>query len=140
MSAYGELGMDPTYWGPGVWITVHLWALNLNLTDNDAFVNFMTNVVNTLPCHMCRGHAQTYLRDNPLKPSRTDPMWAFFWTVDMHNSVNKRKGRDTWSYEDAKSYYYDLMQMNKKSEFNCLGCGEKTADNSMPENIIHILN
>lgn len=131
-----DLGMNPTYWGPGVWITVHLWALNLNLTDNNAFVNFMTNVINTLPCHMCRGHAQSYLRDHPLRPSRTDPMWAFVWTIDMHNSVNERKGRNKWSYEEAKDFYYNMMKMSQTTK--CLGCGDD--EPPMAGNILHILN
>lgn len=116
---------------------MHLWALNLNLTDNAAFVNFFTNAVNTLPCHNCRGHAQEYLQDHPLYPSSVDRGWAFKYTVDMHNSVNERKGKEKWSYDKAKTYYLDLISRGAMP--GCIGCGEDKSniiDDDLPPNII----
>lgn len=106
-------------------------------------MTFSKMLVNSLPCHACRGHAQEYWRGNPMHPSYDDPGWAHRWVVDFHNAVNRRKGTRVWSYEEAKSYWLNLLQSgrNPVKGMRCVGCG--VAD-SPPEvdfpNIIEMLN
>ncbi len=120
--------------GAGIWFSKHvraLWAQNQCLKE--AFV-YNENVENArLECKKCRKHALKYMSTYP--PASTigtefrDGMdlGLFRWTVNFHNSVNIRTGKNTMSFEEALAYF-----LNNGNEMGCTSCGGKGhADNSL---------
>lgn len=86
---------DPKLWGPGVWFTLHLLAMNS--TNHNETIKQMTFILNHLPCETCKQHALQFLKSYPPKDyidvKTTNGL--FFWTVKFHNAVNYRLGKPT---------------------------------------------
>lgn len=112
---HSPLEMSSSYFGPGVWIAAHTYAANLPHTAEagKGFIFFMETNINMLPCPVCRGHAQTYLKENPLVFSEIDPQWAFKWGFIFHNAVNKRLGKPRLTYNEAFDRYR-LRKLKKR--------------------------
>lgn len=116
-----SLGIDPAIFGPGIWLTMHLIALNTS-ADDDRVVWMTHAVINVLMCSTCRHNAQKYLKKNPITYNGT-PLWAFDWWLEFHNHVNLSKGKPTWSREKALSYYRNLLsEMSSAPSLDCQGC------------------
>jgi hypothetical protein len=81
--------MPKSIWGPIKWKELHTRALaNLPMDGEE---KWFKEFIEGLPCPMCRGHFDEYVKDHPpIFTSRT----AFFkWSVDAHNSVNHRNDK-----------------------------------------------
>lgn len=61
--------------------------------------------IETFPCLECRGHAMDYLADNPFPVLSKNGDELFIWTVDFHNTVNDRLGKEYIDVEDAKKLW-----------------------------------
>ena len=53
-----------------------------------------------LPCDVCRGHAQEWLRKNPVTPRDIQPFVANF-----HNDVNARRRVPLWTIQQVVTTY-----------------------------------
>jgi hypothetical protein len=100
--------MDPTYWGGGTWIILTLLALQAednHRLEPTCIFNVTHTAIDSLPCSMCRGHAQDYWREHPM-----DPLQPFRYMIEMHNAVNKRLGREQWTLDRAYKHYRSLLK------------------------------
>ena len=52
-------------------------------------------------------HYVLYLRNNPLRNIKSNTELQY-WTVDLHNDVNNRLNKNTFSYNQAKYKYRNL--------------------------------
>ena len=84
--------MDKTSWGPHFWATLHVAAL----AKVPQFKEFVETFPGILPCAEC---AQEFYRILSVYPVSGDP---FMWSVDVHNMVNRKLGKRTVSYDEAK--------------------------------------
>jgi len=89
------MGVSPEIWGPNLWGTLHLLCLTGTITPN-----FVQEFASVIPCPMCAGHFAELLKENPL-PESDDPLVLFRWSVHVHNLVNSRLGKPTFSPEQA---------------------------------------
>ncbi len=125
----GSLSM--VRYGPGIWHTIHSLAITSNTeTAQIQFCQLLKTIITSLPCSICKGHANQYYADN-------DPMdWAwresaderdedlvkrgrsrdnnglvkrqyamFNYTVKFHNTVNLRNGKDEMPFGIAFDLY-----------------------------------
>lgn len=96
------LEQNPELWGPHVWATLHVLALRSDSTlgqhELDAFHQLLKSLEALLPCSLCKTHYKSYAatHDQPKLGQ------AFLWTVNLHNEVNKRLGKPTVTYEEAR--------------------------------------
>lgn len=94
---------DPSCFGPGLWFSLHLLALEANDQFNKKhFIRYAYLLSKSIKCENCRVHYSEFLEKNP-----PDHYWAksydvtkdikcsglFYWTWDLHNSVNGRIGK-----------------------------------------------
>jgi len=109
---------DPKKIGPGFWSSWHIRTLNYT-SKNDQNINklIIERDIKQFPCMECRGHALEYLVNHPF-PKNQSTYSLFKWTVDFHNTVNLRLGKDAIDFEDAKKMW--------SGENVCLeDCGEE---------------
>ncbi len=96
---------DPRKVGPGIWTSWHILSLNhTSLPEKKKLKENIEWMIKKFPCLECRGHATEYLVNHPI-PLDNDVMSLFRWTVDFHNTVNLRLGKDFIELEDAKKMW-----------------------------------
>lgn len=115
---------DPKKFGPGVWFSLHLSAIN---AIEDEYIKFFINqtktLISKLPCKDCSDHAINYMQNNPieqfieLKDSEGNKIGMFKWTWMFHNDVNSRLGK---SIIDWLTAYY--MYKNEEMVICPLDC------------------
>jgi len=114
--------MNPEVWGPRCWFLIHSVALNYpkNPSNEDKrhYREFYNNLQYVLPCPTCSKNYTKHLSELPITDSALSSRRSLFeWTVDMHNKVNKMKGKSKYSTDRiieklSKEYgvsKYDLL-------------------------------
>ena len=88
---------NPDYIGPGYWASFHRKARYADTKDKkEEVLRSIVQDIDKFPCNNCRTHAIKYLKDNPISETlnNNNKYSLFFWTVNFHNSVNKRLGKE----------------------------------------------
>jgi len=94
---------DPSRWGPPLWKMLHILAFATSVSGLDLSGEWNTlfqDLQKELPCDVCRGHAQEWLRKNPVIPRDIQPFVANF-----HNDVNARRRVPLWTIQQVVSTY-----------------------------------
>lgn len=91
------------------WSIVHMNAkLATDRRGLRLFVDYIRYLSKYFPCGKCRPHIKDYLYNFP--PERAfdidNETGCFKWSVEFHNSVNKRLHKPEVSYHDAYTAYY----------------------------------
>lgn len=110
--------MYKSEWGPATWKTIHTIASAYPDEPADrhrrAMFSFLTSLPDLLPCGECGRHMRLMLEDGMggLPPLNTQNDYrlssrdeAFGYTVQMHNTVNKRLGKPVHSLDETNAYY-----------------------------------
>lgn len=110
---------NPRVVGPGFWASWHIRTLKYTKKEDKILIKKIIEWdIFNFPCMECRGHAMEYLAGHPIVID-DKPHSLFQWTVDFHNTVNMRLGKDYIEYEDAKKLW--------SGENVCLeDCGDET--------------
>lgn len=117
---------NPIVFGPGIWFTFHI--MGLLSTDDitiNCYINFITDIIDKLPCLDCRKHAQKYLKNEPpqtyrfYEDEKGHKNGMFYWSWKFHNSVNIRLGKDLLQYDDALSMYTNLSKNEQACSHLC---------------------
>jgi hypothetical protein len=92
----------------GTWGS-HLWAFMHTMTaisfENNApyythYAEVLRNLHHVIPCKHCQEeYAKWALELDSIDLSES--MSLFKWTVDIHNRVNQKLQKETWTYERA---------------------------------------
>lgn len=104
------MGLCPKSFGPYFWGAFHLACLAA--IDVESIKTFINTYPMILPCLGCRWHFAQILAENPI-PERN----LFEWSVDIHNLVNERIGKPTFSYEDAYAHWMSGCDPTKPEPF-----------------------
>ena len=97
-------------WGPHFWETLHI--ISFNYPDNptnaqkQAAWNFFNSLSFLLPCPVCCNHCSDYISSNP--PLVYNKQFLTKWVSDLHNSVNLRLGKPTWTFSQVQQKYGNL--------------------------------
>ncbi len=105
----------PDQFGPGLWFSIHITAKNsVTLAEKKQFITWITQIVESIKCTECRGHAVEYVKTHPLEPyfDLTEDetgldIGMFKWTWTFHNTVNFRLQKPYCDWETAMSIFYD---------------------------------
>jgi hypothetical protein len=90
-------------WGNTLWAFIHTITIidyEVNEMYNNTIKKTLFSLQETFPCQACRLHYIERLKliDNM---DLSKPMVLFYWSVDLHNAVNKKLGKPEWTYEMA---------------------------------------
>jgi hypothetical protein len=69
------------------------------------FIHFITELAKNFPCSECQDHFIQYLEADPPALAGIGHHGVFYWSVDLHNHVNKRIGKPTLTPEKALALY-----------------------------------
>ena len=102
---------NPAIWGPSFWFTIHngicTYPISASLIQKERMKGFILGIPVMLPCEICKVHATHYIDDikKQLDIICSGRDSLFKWSVDFHNSVNKRNNKKEISYEEAYKIY-----------------------------------
>lgn len=116
---------DPKNWGPSSWKILHVLAYTYpEIANYETQVNiekFIASFSELLPCNSCKDDFKKYVQKYPVKSKTRESLIQ--WTVDLHNSVNKKLGKKLLTYDEAKKVW------NSSNE-TCTSCN--AIENSFP--------
>ena len=106
---------SPDIFGPPVWAYLHISTVHLPEDPSPVTIQHVRNTIFAVPmlvpCEKCTIHMGNYLESRRGEIEKLKSGSGFFkMTVDMHNFVNKRLSRPTFSYEEA----YQLWKGEQK--------------------------
>ncbi len=95
--------VDTARWGPLLWRALHTAANTLDL-DAPAWRRIIHELQMALPCPDCMKHYRTWVSSHPLAD---DVSAVAMWWEALHNAVNGRLGRATWTREQVAEAFGD---------------------------------
>lgn len=117
MPDHWPAGFTPALWGNSMWFMIHVIAQTFpdapSTADKAAYLRFYKSLADVLPCGTCReGYARIIVtRPTVLGPTVMLSRHALFkWTVDVHNRVNAKLGKEVNSDWQAWYKEYDKLR------------------------------
>jgi hypothetical protein len=100
--------LDTSVWGPSLWKALHVAAVcSTSRTSSHMWANLLHALRESIPCPDCSAHYNAWYNSNPLRPMSLlpirKPVSVALWLHDLHNDVNRRTGKPTWSYAQSVS-------------------------------------
>ena len=102
--------VSKSVWGPCVWYLFHTLAFKA-VPENFAeikseLIQYIQRICANLPCPECTQHATEYMAKHArvLNQITTKEQFHYF-LIDFHNSVNSRKQKPSFTYEQADDKY-----------------------------------
>lgn len=90
--------MWPVVWGPAFWDVIHLVAFvhppNPSQAERSSVEAFYRSVGGVLPCPGCAAHFAVWQTAHPVQKYSGTRQMLLQWTVDLHNEVNVRNGKN----------------------------------------------
>lgn len=99
------MAIKPQKFGPYFWGVLHLACLGG--IDPVALRTLVSLFPAILPCGACGQHFAEVLAESPI-PETNDPDVLFRWSVDVHNTVNKKIEKPVFSYEEALKIWLSM--------------------------------
>ena len=98
--------LDTSEWGPQLWKALHVAANSSTAGSNLQWWGTLLNELQRgIPCPDCRTHYSAWYKSHPLRPASLipirKPVSVGQWINDLHNDVNRRTGKPTWSFGDS---------------------------------------
>jgi len=102
--------VSKSVWGPCVWILFHTLSYKVVPSDFELLkfelIQYIQRICSNLPCPECTQHATEYMKQNSRRISAINTKEHLQeFLVDFHNSVNVRKGKPVFTYEQAENKY-----------------------------------
>lgn len=105
--------MNQNIWGKCAWVFIHSIAINYpkdpTPTEKENIIAFFHSLGDILPCRHCRKHYKDNLKKVPIQAG--SKMELLYWTIDIHNEVNKTTRKPVLSREEALQR---ILSMYKK--------------------------
>lgn len=93
------MGIPPKVWGRGLWAFLHSVSYAKETRAKlDALHDLLTSLRRLLPCAVCRAHYARFVDARGLPEADAIDTWL----VDLHNDVNRRAGKPTYTYAQAR--------------------------------------
>ena len=112
--------MEPKIWGPPFWFVIHTIAFyypeNPTFNEKRHMFEYFQNLQYVIPCPICRRHYAKTFQEHPITPYLDSKNSLVEWTVNLHNIVNKSKGKPTKSLSEVIKHYEKVYSRN---QFSC---------------------
>jgi len=115
--------MKPEIWGPAFWFVIH--TLTFNYPENPSYLekrnhyDFFRILQYMLPCETCRKHYTAYFQENPIEIHLESRLSFIQWAINLHNSVNRRKGSREYSFADVQKEYDTTYTSQNADNYFC---------------------
>lgn len=96
--------IDTAVWGPSMWRVLHILSL---LAPATAWAKVPVALDGALPCPECRTHFHEWVVAHPLTASGDGPR---DWVAALHNAVNDRLSRPSWTMDEVLAAYGPLTK------------------------------
>jgi hypothetical protein len=112
--------MNPNIWGPAFWFILH--TVSLNYPQQPGFLerrnhyDFFRLLQYILPCETCRTHYSQYFKNFPIENFLGSRDGLATWVTNLHNSVNKRNGKEEYTQETSNQLYKEILSSKGKSD------------------------
>jgi len=101
-------GIEPKIWGKSIWETLHYVSMDYpekpSPLEIARFLAFFESLITVLPCETCREHYEAYWKTHPIQGALENGTLKQ-WVLDLHNAVNQRLGKPTWSVAQLHEKY-----------------------------------
>lgn len=98
---------DREEWGPKLWDILHTFSYNYsdNPTEEEKLnaKNFFGSISLLLPCDFCKNHCHQFILSNP--PIIDTKNNLINWVLLLHNNVNRRLHKKTWTREELDNKF-----------------------------------
>lgn len=108
------IATGPLCWGPNQWLALHQMLRGYPRTDPSpakqrALRQYVAAMADVMPCSICSDHWRK-LAPTVKTGSRLE---ALKWSIDAHNTVNKRLGKPVYTYAQAVKLLKEQCPGNK---------------------------
>ncbi len=114
-----NMNLDPTVWGPHYWFFLHSMAFNYPKTPNDTirkkYYDFLQNFDLFIPHRDISKYYKYLLNKYPLKPYLDSKEDLVKWVWYIHNQVNKKMEKKTYTLQEFYEDYYRQYKTSKES-------------------------
>lgn len=107
--------IDPLIWGKGFWESIHYAAVDYAVADKAGFEAYFASLKFTLPCENCRAHYTNFWNTYSILPYLEQDEKLREWTLLLHNTVNLRLGKPTWTLAQFNAKY-DVREDDEDEE------------------------
>jgi len=91
---------DPVVWGPSLWRILHTLAERLGSQKNGmliadeqrAWMNFLQNVENAIPCRLCKDHYRRWSKEHRIDAAVVKDA-ARKWVWGLHTEINTEQNK-----------------------------------------------
>jgi hypothetical protein len=102
--------VDPLIWGPPLWSALHIAAYaSVSRGLLPRWQRLLTELRTGLPCPECSAHYNSWFNSHPLRttllPPNNTQQSIIRFVQDLHNSVNVRNNKPTWSTAQSARVY-----------------------------------
>jgi hypothetical protein len=102
--------INPSLWGSSCWKFMHYVTIaypeNPTQQDKDKIKKFFLSIADVIPCENCRVHFAINLKKYELTDNILGSRYNLInWLKDIHNEVNIRTNKKTYTYEDVINEY-----------------------------------
>jgi hypothetical protein len=112
-----KLFIAKEHWGTSLWNFIHNICIidtpkeEINVDLSTPIVEKLKNIVNVIPCNEC---IEEYKQDLKTLDTidLTKNMSLFYWSVDLHNKVNKKLKKPEISYSEAEKIWCNSYEFS----------------------------
>lgn len=95
---------QPNYhWGHFLWAFIHTICIVDHMSELQTIKLKLLYLVNIIPCEKCKLDYSNEINSNEFKMLNldSDPLILFKWSINFHNKVNVKLGKDQVPFEEA---------------------------------------
>ena len=88
-------------WGMCMWAFIHTICIVDSIDDIESIRTCLLNIVNVIPCKDCKSDYENELNFIRELDLSNDINALFIWSINFHNKINKKLGKEQVSLEEA---------------------------------------
>jgi hypothetical protein len=104
-------GKPNYHWGHFLWAFIHTICIIDYMSELQTIKLKLENIVNIIPCEKCKLEYSNEINSNEFKmlDLTSDPLILFKWSVEFHNKVNTKLGKNIIFLEEAIKIWTTLQ-------------------------------
>lgn len=101
-------------WYHITWLIFHkITVYPIDYKKSKYYRAFFSSFIKLIPCYGCMKHYElNILHPNHMMKMNLNKYKLFEWTIDIHNEINKKNSKESWSYKKSREYYQKILLTN----------------------------
>lgn len=104
--------MKSEIWGPTIWYLIHSVAYGIEddkyfLEHKEYYLKFYNSLKKLIPCPICRKHFHKIMKNKDINKCNNKTE-LIYWTIQIHNKVNKNLKKKQFSIEESDNKYKEI--------------------------------